>query len=165
VDFFLQTDEEIDVVSVQTVSKHEKHKTMPARFVPTNTPEDCSRSKTVEDTRLKPRLSLQRTREMKEDISSTSDSDCETTRISHNDLERKRRNELRNRFNCLRVHIPSLKHNEKAAKITILRKADELITVLEKEEKKIIAEKDCERQRNAELLRKLIKLTKASKRS
>ena len=95
----------------------------------------------------------------KKEESSTSDSDCEVTRISHNDLERKRRNELRDRFNCLRESLPSLSNNDKAAKITILRKAYELIPGLQKEEQKLLTEKEQQRRKNAELLKKLSKLS------
>lgn len=81
-------------------------------------------------------------------------------RISHNDLERKRRNDLRNRFQCLRKSIPSLQESERAAKITILRRAAELIPLLQKEEEKLLALKGEEKKRNAALLNTLMKLTK-----
>ncbi len=85
-------------------------------------------------------------------------------RISHNDLERKRRNDLRNRFQCLRKTIPSLEESERAAKITILRRASELIPSLQKEEERLLALKDDEKKRNAVLLNTLMKLTKNNKR-
>ena len=86
------------------------------------------------------------------------------TRISHNDLERKRRNDLRNRFQCLRKCIPSLEESERAAKITILRKASEFIPTLRKEEEKLIALRNAEKKRNAELLNTLSRLTKHKRR-
>lgn len=110
---------------------------------------------------IKPRITLQKAyndTRGKDYTSGTSDSEGEVTRISHNDLERKRRNELRSRFNNLRESIPSLSTNDKAAKITILRKAYELMPVLQREEKKLLAEKEQEKRKHTELLRKLTKL-------
>lgn len=156
---YFSTDEEIDVVSIQTNNETHKKSTSTT----TNVAEQSRLSKNVETAQLKPKITLQKFKDKRED-SSTSDSECENTRISHNDLERKRRNELRNRFTALRESIPSLIDNEKAAKITILRKAYELILAAEKEEKRLIKEKDSERQKNDELLRKIIKLRKTSKR-
>lgn len=148
----LFSEEEIDVVSVQTESKPK----------PTATIKQTTTTPTLNNT-PKPRITLQKTqqkdsRKQDDSCSNTSDSEGEVTRISHNDLERKRRNELRNRFNNLRESIPALSNNEKAAKIVILRKASELVPVLQKEEKKLLAEKEQERRKHAELLRKLSKL-------
>lgn len=97
-------------------------------------------------------------------LSSEQESDEGNARISHNDLERKRRTDLRNRFQCLRKCIPSLEANERVAKIVILRRASELISLLRKEEEKLIAMKSYEKKRNAELLNKLTKLTKKKTR-
>ena len=95
---------------------------------------------------------------------SEQENDDGNARISHNDLERKRRNDLRNRFQSLRQCIPSLKDSERAAKITILRRASEFIPTLRKEEERLIALKDDEKKRNAELLNTLMKLTKNKRR-
>ena len=97
-------------------------------------------------------------------LSGEQDSDEGNARISHNDLERKRRTDLRNRFQCLRKCIPSLEANERVAKIIILRRASELIPSLRSEEEKLIALKSYEKKRNAELLNKLTKLTKKKTR-
>ncbi|EDO48798.1 predicted protein, partial [Nematostella vectensis] len=93
----------------------------------------------------------------------SSDSEPDNFRISHNDLERKRRNELRSRFNSLRKSIPELENNEKTAKIAILRKAYELVPRLQKEELRLKEEKNAEKRKNAALLEKLMKLTRACK--
>ena len=97
-------------------------------------------------------------------LSGEQESDEGNARTSHNDLERKRRTDLRNRFQCLRKCIPSLEANERVAKIIILRRASELISSLRKEEEKSIALKNYEKERNAELLNKLTKLTKKKTR-
>jgi len=96
--------------------------------------------------------------------SSEQEDDEGGTRLSHNDLERKRRNDLRNRFQCLRKCIPSLEESERAAKIIILRRASELIPVLQKEEERLIELKNEEKKRNTELLNTLMKLTKNKRR-
>ena len=96
--------------------------------------------------------------------SSEQENEDGNSRISHNDLERKRRNDLRHRFQCLRKSIPSLEETERAAKITILRRASELIPSLQKEEERLLSLKDDEKKRNAALLNTLLKLTKNNKR-
>ena len=96
--------------------------------------------------------------------SSEQENEDGNARVSHNDLERKRRNDLRTRFQCLRKSIPSLEETERAAKITILRRASELIPSLHKEEERLLALKDNEKKRNAVLLNTLMKLTKNTKR-
>lgn len=138
--FALFAEEEIDVVSVQAEPK--------------------SKNQTPQCT-AKPKITFQKINKKEENMAS--DSEGEVTRISHNDLERKRRNELRNRFNSLRESIPSLNKNEKAAKITILRKASELIPVLQKEERKLLTEKEYQRRKHSELLKRLSKLSSVLK--
>ena len=91
---------------------------------------------------------------------SEQESEGESARASHNDLERKRRNDLRNRFQCLRKSIPSLEESARAAKITILRRASELIPALQEEEERLIAIKETEKKKNAELLSTLMRLAK-----
>ncbi|KAL0164783.1 hypothetical protein M9458_040536, partial [Cirrhinus mrigala] len=49
-------------------------------------------------------------------------------RRNHNILERQRRNDLRSSFLTLRDHVPELAHNDKAAKVVILKKATEAPT-------------------------------------
>ena len=78
----------------------------------------------------------------------------------HNDLERKRRNDLKNRFNALRSCIPRLGNNERASKIAILKSSVELIHQLQQEENKLLEEKEIEKIRNQKFLQKLSKLAK-----
>jgi len=146
--FFSLTDEdEIDVVSV-TRDKTEKKST--------SLKSDTTREETVPPRKLRSRKNRSE--------SSEQENEDGNARISHNDLERKRRNDLRTRFQCLRKSIPSLEETERAAKITILRRASELIPSLQKEEERLLALKDDEKKRNAALLNTLMKLTKNPKR-
>ena len=150
--FLSLTDEdEIDVVSVTGDKTEEKSTSL-------HSDTTCEGRKTVNT----PPKKLRSRRNNSE--SSEQENEDANARISHNDLERKRRNDLRNRFQCLRKTIPSLEDSERAAKITILRRASELIPVLQKEEERLLALKDDEKKRNAALLNTLMKLTKNNKR-
>ena len=141
------TDEdEIDVVSV-TRDKTEKKST--------SLKSDTTCEETVPPRKLRSRKNRSE--------SSEQENEDGNARISHNDLERKRRNDLRTRFQCLRKSIPSLEETERAAKITILRRASELIPSLQQEEERLLALKDDEKKRNAALLNTLMKLTKNPK--
>lgn len=51
-------------------------------------------------------------------------------RNEHNTMERKRRDDLRVAFQQLRVQVPSLAENKKAAKVTILSEAATFVTKL-----------------------------------
>lgn len=150
--FICLTDEdEIDVVGVSG-DKTERQ--------PTSSSQDTT-SESADDLNTPPR----KLRSRKSNIESPEQENGEgIARISHNDLERKRRNDLRNRFQCLRKCIPSLEESERAAKITILRRASEFIPTLRKEEERLIALKNDEKKRNAELLNTLMKLTKNRRR-
>ena len=64
------------------------------------------------------------------------ESDEEARRASHNVLERKRRNDLKNSFDILRMGIPDLEDNVRAPKVVILRKAVEYIKFLQSSEHK-----------------------------
>ena len=73
------------------------------------------------------------------------ESDEEQKRASHNILERKRRNDLKKSYQALRNNIPELEDNQRAPKVTILRKATEFISEItvrnDDLEKKFIQEK------------------------
>uniref|UniRef100_A0A8C9MZE8 BHLH domain-containing protein n=1 Tax=Serinus canaria TaxID=9135 RepID=A0A8C9MZE8_SERCA len=56
---------------------------------------------------------------------SSSDSEENDKRRTHNVLERQRRNELKLSFFALRDEIPEVANNEKAPKVVILKKATE----------------------------------------
>uniref|UniRef100_A0A7N8YLV4 MYCN proto-oncogene, bHLH transcription factor n=1 Tax=Mastacembelus armatus TaxID=205130 RepID=A0A7N8YLV4_9TELE len=84
-----------------------------------------------------------------------SDSEDSERRRNHNILERQRRNDLRSSFLTLRDHVPELAHNEKAAKVLILKKATEYVSSLETEEMRLQQEKDRLHARRQQLMRRL----------
>lgn len=146
------TDEdEIDVVSVTGDKTEEKRTSLNP-----DTTSEAWRTVNTPPRKLRSRKSSSE--------SSEQENEDGNTRISHNDLERKRRNDLRHRFQSLRKSIPSLEETGRAAKITILRRASELIPSLQNEEERLLAMKDDEKKRNAALLNTLMKLTKNNKR-
>lgn len=61
----------------------------------------------------------------------------EVKRISHNILERKRRNDLKTCYNALRSEIPELVDNDRAPTSHILQFAHETIRALQKQDKKL----------------------------
>uniref|UniRef100_UPI0037E821C6 N-myc protein isoform X2 n=1 Tax=Semicossyphus pulcher TaxID=241346 RepID=UPI0037E821C6 len=85
----------------------------------------------------------------------SSDSEDSERRRNHNILERQRRNDLRSSFLTLRDHVPELAHNEKAAKVLILKKATEYVSSLETEEMRLQQEKDRLHARRQQLMRRL----------
>lgn len=85
----------------------------------------------------------------------SSDSEDSERRRNHNILERQRRNDLRSSFLTLRDHVPELAHNEKAAKVLILKKATEYVSSLETEETRLQQEKDRLQARRQQLMRRL----------
>lgn len=87
-----------------------------------------------------------------------SDQDCELGRATHNVLERKRRNELKQRFQYLRDSIPELVCNERAPKVAILQKAFNYITYLKMEEKTLTEESSKQKHINAQLRKRLLEL-------
>lgn len=78
--------------------------------------------------------------------------DSETTRATHNVLERKRREELKEKFQRLRDCLPELQDNDRAPKVLILKKSYEYVRFLEQEEQRLLADKELERQRRIILL-------------
>ncbi|XP_019965166.1 N-myc protein isoform X2 [Paralichthys olivaceus] len=85
----------------------------------------------------------------------SSDSEDSERRRNHNILERQRRNDLRSSFLTLRDHVPELAHNEKAAKVLILKKATEYVSSLETEEMRLQRDKDRLQARRQQLMRRL----------
>lgn len=85
----------------------------------------------------------------------SSDSEDSERRRNHNILERQRRNDLRSSFLTLRDHVPELAHNEKAAKVLILKKATEYVSSLESEEMRLQQEKEWLQARRQQLMRRL----------
>lgn len=70
--------------------------------------------------------------------SKMNDEDPESRRHTHNVLERKRRNDLKNSYQLLREQIPSLEENERAPTGQILLHAVEYIQALKTEESDLV---------------------------
>lgn len=83
------------------------------------------------------------------------DSDDEQRRASHNVLERKRRNDLKSSFQILRGQIPELEDNQRAPKVTILRKAAEYIKQIRDKEEDMQSRMAVEKRRETRLLQRL----------
>ncbi|XP_056301292.1 N-myc protein [Danio aesculapii] len=84
-----------------------------------------------------------------------SDSEDSERRRNHNILERQRRNDLRSSFLTLRDQVPELAHNDKAAKVVILKKATDYVSSLEAQELRLQQEKDRLQAKRQQLLRRL----------
>lgn len=91
------------------------------------------------------------------------ESDDEQRRASHNILERKRRNDLKYSFQVLREQIPELEDNQRAPKVTILRKAAEYIKVIREQEDKMEMEYEREKKRETKLRQRLAQLKSTPK--
>ncbi|XP_028417390.1 transcriptional regulator Myc-B-like [Dendronephthya gigantea] len=87
--------------------------------------------------------------------------DSETTRATHNVLERRRREELKEKFQRLRDCLPELQDNDRAPKVLILKKACEYVKYLKQEEQRLLADKELEKQRLLILLKKRQMLAQA----
>lgn len=94
--------------------------------------------------------------------SDESENDSEYTRATHNVLERKRRNDLKLKFQRLRDAVPELKDNDRAPKVSILRKSWEHISFLKREESRMVGELEKQKKANTQLLKKLLLLNQAS---
>uniref|UniRef100_A0A8C3A023 MYCN proto-oncogene, bHLH transcription factor n=1 Tax=Cyclopterus lumpus TaxID=8103 RepID=A0A8C3A023_CYCLU len=167
-----EEEEEIDVVTVEkrrstinkaspmatgtvTISVHPKNAPRP----PTRTISSCS-SSSSSSTSCSSFTSTSGPRSKRSasgDSSPRGSSDSEDSerRRNHNILERQRRNDLRSSFLTLRDHVPELAHNEKAAKVLILKKATEYVSSLETEEMRLQQEKDRLQARRQQLMRRL----------
>ncbi|XP_032746361.1 protein S-Myc [Rattus rattus] len=90
-------------------------------------------------------------------LRSRSNSDLEDIerRRNHNRLERQRRDIMRSSFLNLRDLVPELVHNEKAAKVVILKKATEYIHTLQADEYKLLVEREKLYKRKQQLLEKI----------
>ena len=75
-----------------------------------------------------------------------------------NKLERKRRSEMNCKYDKLQRCIPEIEKRQKVAKIAILRSAIEYIQELHTQDKLLTKQKNLEKLRNEELLRKLVRI-------
>ncbi|XP_028417779.1 transcriptional regulator Myc-A-like [Dendronephthya gigantea] len=88
-----------------------------------------------------------------------SDPECEILgRATHNVLERKRRNELKLRFQYLRDSIPDICGNDRAPKVSILQKAYSYILQLQAEERSLVQQIKTQKNRKDQLLRKVLEM-------
>ncbi|KAM4702228.1 protein L-Myc [Discoglossus pictus] len=87
-----------------------------------------------------------------------SDSEDLVKRKNHNYMERKRRNDLRSRFQELREEVPGLSNSSKTPKVVVLGKATEFLRGLVSEEQRLVMEKMKLRSRHQQLLRRLTQL-------
>nr|XP_033935313.1 transcriptional regulator Myc-A-like [Pseudochaenichthys georgianus] len=88
-------------------------------------------------------------------VSKPAGEDLHARRRTHNVLERNRRNDLKRSFSALREETPAVGHNEKAAKVLILKTATEFICELREEEGRLVREEEAQRRRNRRLRRTL----------
>ena len=145
----MATEEEIDVVTIEKP----KRKRLPQVT-------DEPPAKRIKPVAMKPKAvvpasspSKENKNDFKRQNSSTSDEEGDLSkRATHNVLERKRRNDLKTSFHILREEVPDIKDNERAPKVTILRKAKDYVDKLKKDEMRLQAELAKERRKNEDLL-------------
>uniref|UniRef100_A0A8C4RBN7 BHLH domain-containing protein n=1 Tax=Eptatretus burgeri TaxID=7764 RepID=A0A8C4RBN7_EPTBU len=90
--------------------------------------------------------------------SGSDSSDDLERRRTHNILERQRRDSLRSCFTRLREQLPDLRHQPRAAKVAVLRRAAEHARALQAEENRLHAEQKRLQTRQAQLRARLQKL-------
>lgn len=150
-----ESDEEIDVV---TVSERVPAR-MSTRKRPFSVSAPCSRhTSPTPPSPKKRKYTVKRIQRINSTCSSVGDgteSDDEHRRASHNILERKRRNDLKYSFQVLREQVPELEDNQRAPKVTILRKAAEYIRRIQFEGDAMEQELEKERKREAKLRQRL----------
>ena len=154
---FLLTDEEIDVVTVVERPKFQAKVNPRKRLVSFSAP--CSRQTSPVPSPVKKRRyhtkRLQRLSSVGSNATDGTESDDEQRRASHNVLERKRRNDLKYSFQVLRGQIPDLEENQRAPKVTILRRATDFIKQMQERENRLEAEWQREKKRKARLMERL----------
>ncbi len=148
-------DEEIDVVTV-TERAPTRMATRKRQF---SVSAPCSRQTSPAPSSPKKRKysvkKLQRINSTCSSVGDGTESDDEHRRASHNILERKRRNDLKYSFQILREQVPELEDNQRAPKVTILRKAADYIRRIQLEGNAMEQEMERERKREARLRQRL----------
>lgn len=132
-----------------------RHRT---KYASTNFTNHNTKSKMVRhDPALSSRTLVQTFRKTSVKSVSRQSSDCEDygKRREHNDLERKRRNDLKSSFQVLRKNVPEIKSNERAPKVLILSKATEYVHQLNSKSSHLEQELQALTRHNAELERRL----------
>ena len=120
-------------------------------------------SKNMKNSKSKPKRNIQAY--SSDENSNESLSPRPLSRISHNHLERKRRDELKRKFDDLRKSLPELEFHEKAPKVVILTKGIDHIKNLENEDKKLTIQKNLLKSINSMLTKKLKTLTRQDEMS
>lgn len=153
------SDEEIDVVTVTSADRTK----VPRKRCHSSLSAPCSRQTSPLPKRRKYHTKrLQRLGSAGSAVGENADSEDEARRASHNVLERKRRNDLKSSFQRLREEIPELEENQRAPKVTILKKAMEYIRRMQSLEQESEADLVAERKRKADLVARLNKLRSGS---
>lgn len=80
----------------------------------------------------------------------------------HNNLERKRRNDLKYSFQVLRDSVPDIQGSERAPKVSILRKATDCILKLRSEQERLLEQKSSLERRHQSLKQRLRALKESS---
>ncbi|CAI8021788.1 Myc proto-oncogene protein [Geodia barretti] len=156
------SDEEIDVV---TVTSADRSKASRKRSHPSSLSAPCSRQTSPHPPQKRRKYHtkrLQRLSSAGSTVGETVESEDEARRASHNVLERKRRNDLKSSFQRLREEIPELEDNQRAPKVTILRKAMEFIRHMQELEQVAEAELVAEKRRKLRLVERLNQLRAGS---
>lgn len=161
--FFFYTEEEIDVVTVERVVEDSmNNKSIPAGANPKTQSSKKHILGTARHSATSSNASLRKKRHTKRLSRRASEdgmeSDEEARRASHNVLERKRRNDLKNSFDILRGGIPELEENLRAPKVVILRKAVEYIHSLQSTDQKTKVDYTKEQARHKKLTERLSQL-------
>ena len=163
--FLISTEEEIDVVTVERLpdktlnsgSNASKSISVGARHVhASNTKKQILSSRHGSSMNSSPIRKKRHTKRLSRRASEDGmESDEEARRASHNVLERKRRNDLKNSFDILRSGIPELEENLRAPKVVILRKAVEYIQTLQTADQKTKVDFSKEQTRYKKLTERL----------
>lgn len=156
----LSAEEEIDVVTISNPPDKLGNRSISIRNRTTSLSAPCSRQPSPSRmlSNKKRRCHSKRTHRLSSVGSNYGDgleSDDEQRRASHNVLERKRRNDLKYSFQILRGQIPELKDNQRAPKVTILRKAAEYIKQIREEDDDLQTRMAKEKRRESKLLQRL----------
>lgn len=150
-----ESEEEIDVVTV--VERPATRTNTRKRLLSMSAP--CSRQTSPVPSPVKKRKYHTKRLQRFDSVGASSldggESDDEQRRACHNILERKRRNDLKYSFQVLRGQIPDLEDNQRAPKVTILRRAADFIRHMQMEEERQELELSHERSRTERLMERL----------
>jgi hypothetical protein len=120
-------------------------------FAPEDSKRRKSSPKATQPLRISPTATSPRHVSLSDECSIPFEANCEvkasgqyrgmSQRDAHNAMERERRIQLRENFECLRSEVPALRDADKAATLQILREATTYIQRMRDEEKRLVEEK------------------------